>query len=328
MATTTSHRPPPKPLDLEITIVSAKHLKNVNWRNGDLNPYAIFWLDPDRRLATKSDDSNSTKPVWNERFVIPVPSSPVAAVLTLEIFHSKPSDTPKPLVGTLRVPIDDLPNPEDSTIIRTFDLRRPSGRPNGKIRLKLALRDRPVPDYQIAHQPAYYYTTAPPPPYPRYPPSPSPYTTAPSLPPPPPPLAPSPPPPSPYHYGSYSDPYSGYYQGGYYSQQQPPQPPPSQTPRQYTERPSGYGGGSSGPSAPVDYAHYEQKQKTGKVAPGPGLGLGMEAAGVGAVTGGVAGLAVDEGLKYQDEKIGERVESDLNARELDDYSGGYRRPDY
>ncbi|KAI3809124.1 hypothetical protein L1987_25093 [Smallanthus sonchifolius] len=324
MATTTSHRPHPKPLDLEITIVSAKHLKNVNWRNGDLNPYAIFWLDPDRRLATKSDDSNSTKPVWNEHFLIPVPSSPASTVLTLEIFHSKPSDTPKPLVGTLRVPIDDLPNPEDSTIIRTFDLHRPSGRPNGKIRLKLALRDRPVPDYQIAHQPAYYYTTAPPPPYPRYPPSPSPYTTAPSLPPPPP-LTPSPPPPSPYHYGSYSDPYSGYYQGGYYSQQQPP--PPSQPPRQYTERRSGYGGGSSGPSVPVDYAHYEQKQKTGKVAPGPGLGLGMEA-GVGAVAGGVAGLAIDEGLRYQDEKIGERAESDLNARELDDYSGGYRRPDY
>ncbi|KAK9077924.1 hypothetical protein SSX86_001981 [Deinandra increscens subsp. villosa] len=327
MATTTSHRPLPKPLDLEITIVSAKHLKNVNWRNGDLSPYVIFWLDPDRRLATKSDDSNSTKPVWNERFLIPLPSSPAAAVLTLEIFHSKPLDTPKPLVGTLRLPIDDLPNLEDSAVIRTFDLRRPSGRPNGKIRLKLALRDRPLPDYQITHQPAYYYTTAPPPPYGRYPPSPSPYNAAPSLPPPPPPLAaaPSPPPPAPYHYGSYSDPYSGYYQGGYYSQ-----PQPSQTPRPYSERPSGGygGGGSGGPSAPVDYAQYEQKQKTGKVAPGPGLG--MEVA-VGAVAGGVAGLAVDEGLRYQDEKIGERVESDLNARELDDYTGYHRgggRPDY
>ncbi|KAI3519814.1 hypothetical protein L2E82_32098 [Cichorium intybus] len=322
MATTTSHRPPPKPLDLEITIVSAKHLKNVNWRNGDLNPYAIFWLDPDRRLATKSDDSNSTKPVWNERFVIPLLSSPAAAVLTLEIFHSKPSDTPKPLVGTLRVPIDDLPKLEDSTIIRTFELRRPSGRPSGKIRLKLALRERPLPDYQSAPQPAYYYSTAPPS-YGRYPPSQSPYNPSPSLPPPPPPAvappAPSPPPPHPYHYGSYSDPYSGYYQGGYYSQ-----PPPPQTPRPFTDRPSSYGGGSGGPSAPVDYAQYEQKQRPGKVTSGPGFGAGLA---VGAVAGGLGGLAIDEGLRYEEEKVAEKAESDLNARELDDYSN-YRRVDY
>ncbi|KVI09915.1 neural Wiskott-Aldrich syndrome protein-like [Cynara cardunculus var. scolymus] len=327
MATATSHRPPPKLLDLEITIVSAKHLKNVNWRNGDLSPYAIFWLDPDRRLATKSDDSNSTKPVWNERFLIPLPSVSAAAVLTLEIFHSKPSDTPKPLVGTLRVPIDDLPNPEDSTVIRTFELRRPSGRPSGKIRLKLALRERPLPDYQVTPQPAYYYTTAPPPSYGRYPPSQPPYGT--SLPPPPAvaPPAPSPPPPHPYHYGSYTDPYAGYYQGGYYSQ-----PPPPQTPRPFTDRQSSYGGGggggsgsvSGGPSAPVDYAQYEQKQRPGKVASGPGLGTGLA---VGAVAGGLAGLALDEGSRYEEEKIADRVESDLNARELDDYSD-YRRVGY
>ncbi|KAL4573903.1 hypothetical protein LXL04_020724 [Taraxacum kok-saghyz] len=73
-----------------------------------------------------------------------------------EIFHSKPSDTPKPLVGTLRIPIDDLPILEDSTMIRTFELRRSSSRPSAKIRLKLSLRERPLPDYQMAPQPAYY----------------------------------------------------------------------------------------------------------------------------------------------------------------------------
>nr|XP_043631490.1 protein SRC2 homolog [Erigeron canadensis] len=318
----TTHRPPPKPLDLEITIVSAKHLKNVNWRNGDLKPYAIFWLDPDRRLATKSDDSNSTKPVWNERFLIPIPNTPSSApiFLTLEIFHSKPSDTPKPLVGTFRLPIDDLPNPEDSALIRTFDLRRPSGRLNGKIKLKLSLRERPLPDYQIPPQPSYYYQTAPPPPpppsYGRF--SPSPYSPSPppSAVPPPPSAAPPPPP---YHYGSYSDPYSGYYQSGYYSQ--PPPPPPQQTPRMFSDRPTSYGGGSvgGGPSAPVEYDQFDQKQKAGKV----GSGLG-----VGAVAGGLGGLTIDEGLRYDDDKVSEKVESDLNARELDDYAGYRRRMDY
>ncbi|KAL8264075.1 hypothetical protein R6Q59_022205 [Mikania micrantha] len=104
------------------------------------NTYVIFWLYPDVRLATKSNDSNSTKPVWNECFIIHVSSSLV--VLTLEIFHPKLLDTLNPLVGTLRILIDDLPNPEDSTIIRTFDLQRPSGRPDSKIRLKLELLDR------------------------------------------------------------------------------------------------------------------------------------------------------------------------------------------
>ncbi|XP_076900738.1 uncharacterized protein LOC143554979 [Bidens hawaiensis] len=135
MATTTTvtaaHCPLAKPLDLDITIVSAKHLKNVNWRNGDLNPYAIFWLHPDNRLATKSDDSNSTKPVWNERFVILLPSTPCTTILTLEMFHAKPSDTPKPLIGTLHISLADLPKPENLNRIRTFDLRRPSGRLHG-----------------------------------------------------------------------------------------------------------------------------------------------------------------------------------------------------
>ncbi|OVA17656.1 C2 calcium-dependent membrane targeting [Macleaya cordata] len=301
-----SSRPPPSKLfDLDITIVSAKHLKNVNWRHGDLKPYVIFWLDPDRRLATKPDDSGSTRPVWNEHFNLPINQSLHDSLLTLEIFHSKPSETPKPLVGTLRFPLKDLIDSDDSSTIRTLELRRPSGRPQGKIRIKLAVRERPAPptpDYHITPPPSYYYSSAPPPPPPRdysrgY--SPSPYTT--SIPPP----APAPAPPSsasPYPYGGYSDPYSGYY-SGYYSQ--PPLPP-----RPFFDRTSSYGG-PSGPSAPVDFSSYDQKQKGSKM----GLGTGLA---VGAVAGVLGGLALEEGLKYEEEKIAERVENDIAAR--DDYS--------
>ncbi|KAL4573902.1 hypothetical protein LXL04_020723 [Taraxacum kok-saghyz] len=38
MATTAAHRPSQKPLDLKITIVYAKHLKNVNWRRVGSKP--------------------------------------------------------------------------------------------------------------------------------------------------------------------------------------------------------------------------------------------------------------------------------------------------
>jgi hypothetical protein len=66
-----SSRPPPsKSVDLDLAIVSSKHLKNVNWKAGDFKLHVVFWLDPDRRLATKSDDSDNTSPVWNERFIL------------------------------------------------------------------------------------------------------------------------------------------------------------------------------------------------------------------------------------------------------------------
>ncbi|XP_021904060.1 protein SRC2 homolog [Carica papaya] len=314
----TSRPPPSKPLDLDLTIVSAKDLKNVNWKNGDLKPYAIFWVDPDRRLATKSDDSGSTRPVWNERFTLPLSLPALDAVLTLEIFHSKPSETPKPLVATLQVVLKDLPDPEDGTRIRNFNLCRPSGRPQGKIRLKMAIKERPLPppppppqplvhtmpdyfysprpspppppvhtlpDYPFAPPMGYYYQTAPPPPR-GYPPSM--YSTLP------------PPPPSPS---------LPQYVPGYYSTTAaaPPLPPPSRF-----DRTGGAYFGSGGPSAPVDYSPYDnQRQRGGKMGFGTGLA-------VGAVAGALGGIALEEGLKYEEDKIAERVETNLATG--DDYS--------
>lgn len=60
----------------------------------------------------------------------------------------------------------------------------------------------------------------------------------------------------------------------------------------------------------MDYAPYEQK-RGGKL----GLGAGLA---VGAVAGALGGLALEEGLKYEEDKIADRVESELAAR--DDYS--------
>ncbi|XP_050384784.1 proline-rich receptor-like protein kinase PERK2 [Argentina anserina] len=295
--------PPPKPLDLDLTIVSAKHLKNVNWKNGDLKPYAVFWVDPDRRLATKSDDSGSTRPVWNERFTLPLSLSLRDSFLTLEIFHCKPSDTPKPLVGSLRLPLGDLLN--DPTRIRSFELLRPSGRPQGKIRVKLALRERPPPpDYHTAPPPpSYFYSSTPVPPPPSardynnsY--SPSPYSS--SVPASAPTQSASPPP---YHYSSYSDPY--YYR--YYSSA----PPPPMPPRPFLDRPLSYGG----PSAPLEYSQYDQKPKSGGKM---GLGTGLA---VGAVAGALGGLALEERIRYEEDKIAERVENDLEREQIrDDYS--------
>ncbi|KAI3458589.1 hypothetical protein Pfo_015252 [Paulownia fortunei] len=306
MATGTAPRPPPKLYDLDVTIVSAKHLKNVNWRNGDLKPYVILWVDPDRRQATKPDECGSTRPVWNERFVLPLTLPPRDSILTLEIFHSKPSETPKPLVGTLRLELRDLlvDSDESSIRLRSFELQRPSGRPHGKIRLKLGLIERPAENYHTAPPSGYYYSSAPPPPMPYRGYSPSPYSSLP------PPSSFSPPPPQPPQpYYSYSDPPSGYY-SSYYS----PPPPP----RPFFERQSSYGG--SGPSAPVDYTPYDYHKRS-VAKSGIGMGTGLA---VGAVAGALGGLALEEGIKYEEEKIAERVENDSSSTARDDRYGEYR----
>ncbi|XP_019191205.1 PREDICTED: uncharacterized protein LOC109185709 [Ipomoea nil] len=253
---------------VDITVVSAKDLKNVNWRHGDLKPCVIIWIDRDRRIATKSDDSGSTKPVWNESFVLPLTQSPQESLLTVEISHSVPSETSKPLVGTLRLPLKDLVDSGDSTKVRTFQLRRPSGRPQGKIRLKIAVWK--IQEYQIPPPSSYYYSSAPPLPATRdyRPHNPSPCSShSPPLP-----ATASPPP--------------------------PPRPWQSTAP---------------GPSAPEDYAQLDHKRSR-KMGAGAGLAAGAAA---GAVAGALGGLALDGGIKYEEEKIAESTESEIAAR--DDY---------
>ncbi|XP_021732419.1 uncharacterized protein LOC110699236 [Chenopodium quinoa] len=294
MAMSRPSQPPPPPqqpppavrLNLEITIISGKHLKNVNWKNGDLKPYAIFWVDPDNKLTTKSDDSGNTKPVWNQRFLLPITSPLSDAFLSLEIFHSKASETPKPFVGSLQVRLSTLPEPDNRNIIRTYNVLRPSGRPDGKIRLKLAIKDQALPqqpqphsgleyDYQTTPHPGYYYSSAPP----------YPYSSSRSA-------SPAPPPPP------TAFPYSMGYYSGYF---------PQSGVRSY-----------GAPSAPVDYSPYEQRTRT---SGGFGLGTGLA---VGAVAGALGGIALDEGFKYEQEKIAERVDENyLPKNDFSDYRGEY-----
>ncbi|CAH2038677.1 unnamed protein product [Thlaspi arvense] len=228
-----------EPLDLVVTVVSAKHLKNVNWRNGDLKPYVVLYLDPDHRLSTRSDDS--TKPVWNERITLPLTRSVHESVLNIEVLHSNSSDLEKTLVGSVRFPLARLVDSEGAMIpelINSLELVRPSGRPQGKIRLKLAINERPIPPPQ--HHP-------PPPPRPQS--QPQDYYSAPqgnhyyspTPPPPPPPIA------TPHRdYREFSPspyPFTDHYYSGFYY----PPPPP----RSMYDRASNYGP-PSGPSAPVD----------------------------------------------------------------------------
>jgi len=71
--------------EVEVTVGSASNLKNVNWRNGDLRPYAVLWVDDDGpKCSTLVDPDNGEDPAWDEKVVVPVPKS-VNGHVTLQV---------------------------------------------------------------------------------------------------------------------------------------------------------------------------------------------------------------------------------------------------
>lgn len=70
----------------------------------------------------------------------------------------------------------------------------------------------------------------------------------------------------------------------------------------------------------MDYTPYDYQKRSGS-KPGIGMGTGLA---VGAVAGALGGLALEEGIKYEEEKIAGRVESDVTSTARDDRYGEYR----
>ncbi|PKI32252.1 hypothetical protein CRG98_047338 [Punica granatum] len=149
---------------------------------------------------------------------------------------TRPSETLKPLVGSLRVPLFALIDSAESSPDRNhkLELLRPSGRPQGKVRVSLALRERR--SYSSAPDSSSYFSSASPPP----------------------------PPPPPYPYArdyrdffsspryAYSDQFPGYY---YHHYAVPPPPAWPHFSRLPVHSPAPAGGPSAPPSAPVDFCH-------------------------------------------------------------------------
>ncbi|KAJ6672101.1 PROTEIN SRC2-LIKE [Salix viminalis] len=179
--------------EVEITISSAKDLKNVNWRHGSLNPYAVVWVDSNYKCSTRADDEGDTSPFWDQTLVIPLPSGRIEDhSLHIDIVHAGSHEGTKPLIGSAKLKLidvlDDAGIGERAT--RALQLNRPSGRPQGKLDVKVTIRDPrylapdayrappygvPPPsssrDYPYATpygapppQPNQYYSTAAPPP--------------------------------------------------------------------------------------------------------------------------------------------------------------------
>ncbi|KAJ7969906.1 C2 domain protein [Quillaja saponaria] len=269
--------------EVELKISSAKDIKNVNWRYGPNRPYAVVWVDPKNKCSTKVDEIGDTCPNWDETLVIPLPSGPIEDfTLYMDIVHAGSEEDTKPLIGSARLKLsevlDDVGIGESAN--RSLKLKRPSGRPHGKVEVKVTIRQTgyrardsyyappygvPPPATREYQAPPAYGTPygAPPPTYDPY------YSAA---------------PPAGYPYSAYNA-----------------QPPPPQQPQPYGQTSYGYGQGQ-----PLYGQEEKKKSKFG------GMGTGLA---VGAVAGVLGGLAIAEGADYVEDKIADdvadKVEDDL-----------------
>ncbi|XP_050225536.1 protein SRC2 [Mercurialis annua] len=172
--------------EIELTISSAKDLKNVNWRYGSLRPYAVVWVDPNSKSSTKVDEQGDTSPYWDQTLVIHLPPGPIEDhTLSIDIVHANAEEDTKPLIGSARLKMAEVLDDVGigRKLSRSLQLKRPSGRPQGKIDVDVIIRERAyhpppaayyAPPYGVPAPPrpigeyygsqySYYTPTAPPP---------------------------------------------------------------------------------------------------------------------------------------------------------------------
>ncbi|TKY45229.1 BAHD acyltransferase DCR [Spatholobus suberectus] len=273
--------------ELEVKLASARGLKNVNWRHGSNRPYAVVWVDPNNKCSSRVDEDGDTEANWDQTLLVPLPREPLADLtLYIDVVHAGSEDDTKPLIGSARLRLVDVLDDGGigERVSRTLTLKRPSGRPQGKVDVNVTIRE---PGYR--GQGGYY---APPHGVRDYSPAPQGYG---------------------YPYGApppqdnyYSAPQTASYERGYAAPQT----------ASYGQ---GYGAPQTAPygqGSGYGYAAPEEKKKS-KFG---GMGTGLA---VGAVAGVLGGIALVEGAEYVEDKIAddaaEKVEDDLGYDEGDDF---------
>ncbi|VAI93348.1 unnamed protein product [Triticum turgidum subsp. durum] len=308
--------------EVEVTVGTARDLKNVNWRNGDLKPYAVLRIDAGARCSTRVDLDNNENPAWDEKVVVPLPPTSRLhdAVLYLDVVHANAAEGVKPLVGSARLPLRDVV--DDAGVggkaSRNLKLKRPSGRAQGKLDVRVAVKE-PARYYESYPAPAGYGSSQPA---------------------------------VPYGGGSSRDAYGGGYgagAGAYGATAAPPsgypgygstEPAPQAAAalrrrtadtgsrrvrllcsglrrRAYGSSAPAYGAAQPAPTAGYDTTGVALDQSGGKKKKGMGMAGGLA---VGAAAGVLGGLALAGGASYVEHKIEDRVTERV---EEDIYGGDY-----
>jgi len=131
------------PYEVEVKLLSAKNLKNVNWRYGPNLPYAVVWVDPGQKRSTNVDKSGDTQPNWNEKLITPMPpSTPINnCFVFIDVLHLETNNKPPLIIGSAQLPLNDIKIDDLSGVNRTLKLKRPSGRPQGTVDVKVIIKN-------------------------------------------------------------------------------------------------------------------------------------------------------------------------------------------
>lgn len=133
----------PPPRVLEINVISAHDLALVS---KSMKSYAVAWVDPDRKVTTRVDQTDLNNPSWNEKFVFRVDDrflTDETSAIMIEIYAA--AWLKDALIGSVRVLISHLfgtlTNSSSATRYVALQVRRPSGRPQGIINMGITLLD-------------------------------------------------------------------------------------------------------------------------------------------------------------------------------------------
>ncbi|XP_020239969.1 protein SRC2 homolog [Cajanus cajan] len=178
--------------EVELKLASARGMKNVNWRHGANRPYVVVWVDASNKLSTRVDENGDTDADWDQTLTIPLPPKPLEdQTLYIDVVHAGSEEDTKPLIGSARLKLAEvLDEGIGSRVSRSLTLKRPSGRPQGKVEVSVTIRQPsyhapggyPAPGYGVrdyspapqgygyqygAPQQGAYYSAAPPAGYPQ-----------------------------------------------------------------------------------------------------------------------------------------------------------------
>ncbi|KAM7269831.1 hypothetical protein ACFE04_025328 [Oxalis oulophora] len=149
---------------LEITIISAQDLAPIA---KTMRTYGIAWVNPERKLTTRVDQSGHCNPTWNEKFVFRVDDKFLGSEdssIEIEIYTA--AWLRDVLVGSVNVLISNVfvdyynnykkgHNYSATTRFVALQIRRPSGRPQGILNVGFTLLDTTMKSMPLCSEISY-----------------------------------------------------------------------------------------------------------------------------------------------------------------------------
>ncbi|XP_010488836.1 PREDICTED: uncharacterized protein LOC104766620 [Camelina sativa] len=124
---------------LELNIISAQELAPVA---RCMKTYAIAWIDPERKLTTRVDNTGGTSPTWNDKFVFRLDEEALYDATSIVVIEIYALHWFKDIhVGTVQALISDLVSPSSAMRFVTLEVLRASGRPHGLLNIAVGLID-------------------------------------------------------------------------------------------------------------------------------------------------------------------------------------------